>query len=120
MFKHTLSSRFRLFLPVKKTVKNNPACLWLLASYFRAATFRHGEGKWGVAQGGGRREFREAERRSRFPPPPTAKSCASKRVVPLSGTAPDAPHREQGEEGERIAFLFSYYANSNHGGLFVV
>ena len=79
MFKHTLSSRFRSLVPVKKTVKNNPACLWLLASCFCAATFRHGEGKRGVAQGGGRREPASARptclrlpasQDSRLPPPP--------------------------------------------------
>ena len=96
MFKQVFASRFRLCFPSKQGVKNNPACLWLLASYFRAANLRHGEGNRGVAQGGGRRKSREAGRRSRFPPPPTAKSCARKR----GGTnvpAPDAPHREQGK-----------------------
>ena len=97
MFKHTFSSRFLLCFPSKQGVQNNPACLWLLASYFRAANCRHGEGKRVVAQGGGRRKPRRAGRTKsgfRLPPPPNP---VQEKGYPALRDAPDAPHREQGK-----------------------
>ena len=73
VFKHIFSTRFWLFVPVKKGVENNPACLWLVASCFGARKSRLGEGKREVAQGGGRRKPAfglPALRGFRLPPPP--------------------------------------------------